>query len=215
MIAVSLLLCVIFWMAWSWSRDWLEARHEQKRRELKIQMRQQILAASPNSPGSYEALGDAMRDANFYADAAACYEEAIDMASKQGGPGGAGWIAGAGLETKLKLARLERAEQAAPSYGHTMKTRQQLCRQCGYLNLPQAVSCSTCSAPLPVDSMFDTLRNDDMRGAIVRETTQMVAMLSIVLVAVWIVSSMPLLLRLTITISAVIVIPIRLLKLII
>lgn len=212
MIAAFLLLGVAFWMAWSYSQEFRQARTEQLRQKQKIQMRRQILSVAPDSPGSYEALGDAMRDANFYAEAAACYEEAIDLVAKQTGPGGAGWVAGAGLETKLKLARLEMAEKIAPSYGHTMRTRQQICRSCGYLNLPQAVNCSTCDGPLPVDSMLDTLRNNDMRRDISIEAAQAVAMLFIILLAVYIASWMPLFLRGTLAICAVIVIPFRLLK---
>ena len=213
--AIFLLLVVAIWMGFNYLRDLRDERDAQNRRKQKIEMRRQILSVAPNAPGSYESLGDAMRDASFYSEAVACYEEAIDLAAKQAGPSGSGWIAGAGLETKLKLARLEMAEQIAPSFGQTLRGRQQICRQCGFLNLPQARSCNTCDAPLPVDSMFDTLKNDDMRRAITRETVQAVAMLSIILLALFIASWMPMLLRLSLAIAAVIVIPIRLLKLII
>ena len=212
MLAVILLLGVGLWMGWAYSAEWREEREAQKRNIQKVRMRQQILSRAPHSPGSYEALGDAMRDAFYYQEAVACYEEAIDLAKQQGGPGGGGWVAGAGLETKLKLARFEMQEKIAPSYGQTMRTRQQICRSCGYLNLPEAVHCSTCDAPLPVNTMLDTLRNDSMRRSIAQETAQACAMLAIILLAVYIASWMPLLMRGTLAISAVIVIPIRLLK---
>ena len=212
MIAVFLLVVGVSWMLWDAFTEWREAQNAKARSRQKVRMRQQILAVAPNAPGSYEALGDAMRDADYYAEAVACYEEAIDLAAKQGGPGGGGWVAGAGLETKLKLARMEVQEKIAPSYGQTMRTRQQICRSCGYLNLPEAVYCSTCDGPLPVNTMLDTLKNDSMRRSIAQETAQAAAVLSIILLAVYIASWMPLLMRVALAAAAIIVIPIRLLK---
>ena len=211
---ILLILFVIGWMVWDWIRDTQAAHREAARRVQKVALRRRYLSTAPDSPAAYEQLGDAMREADDPTEAIACYEEAIQLAqASPNGPAGSGWIAGAGLENKLRLARLELAEAVSPAqYGQTMETRQQVCRTCGHLGMPDDTVCRICNAPLPVASMLDTLRNKAMRQGIIGETAMFCLMFGIIILAVCITNSLPVMLRGAIFIVALLVIPLRLLK---
>jgi hypothetical protein len=210
---IFLLLLVAAWLLWRSVSDYTTAHSEQKRRDHKVALRRQHLNHAAESPSAYEALGDAMRHAGHLEEAIACYEEAKELAARlPSAAQGAGEVPGAGLDKKLHLTRFELREQVAPSYGNTMRTRQQICRQCGALSLPQETECTTCGCPLPVDSMFDTLRNSRMRNAIAWEAAECIAAIAIVFLALLIASWMDPLMRICLAVAAIFVIPFRLLK---
>ena len=186
MLPILLLLAVALWIAWSYLADQRTDRREDARLLEKVEMRRTLLARSPDSASAQEALGDALRDAGLLQEAIEYYEQAqqAEAVHEQ--------ARGTGLENKLRLTRLEVAENARPTYGNTLATRQQVCRRCGALNEPSERACVTCGDLLPVDGFFDTLRGDNMRGQIVREMTETVTMILVVLLALLITSWMPL-----------------------
>jgi tetratricopeptide (TPR) repeat protein len=215
MFALFLLALLGVWMLWDYGRDRLEHRREHQRRTHKATLRREHLARNPDSPAAYEMLGDAMREAGEIEEAVACYEEAREISARTapGQEAGSGWIPGGGLENKLRLARFELAERSDPAeYGQTLATRPQICRTCGGLSGPQDHACAHCGTNLPVDGFWDTLRRRGLRQDILRETLDMLAKFAVVVVVVVTGSWMPLEIRGALLISAVIVLPFRLLK---
>ena len=194
MLAIILLLGVALWIAWPYLADRRTDRREDARLMEKVEMRRSALARAPESASAQEALGDALRDAGRLDEAIACYQKAQEMETRAGQAGDtiAAALGGTGLENKLRVSRLEAAEQAQTVYGNTLATRQQVCRRCGALNEPSERACTTCGDLLPVDSVLDTVRGDAMRGQIVRESIELVTMVFVVLVALLITSILPL-----------------------
>ena len=213
MISLLLLLLVGGWLGYVVARDYLYEAPARKQRRDKILARQEGVKASPQSPAAYEQLADALRDADYLEDAIACYEKAMEMERRTLQPQGGGWLGGAGVEQKLRLTRLEYAEKVHPEqHGRTLRTRQNICHQCGNLNMPDARNCVNCGLPLPVNTMFDTLRRPDMRSSILWEGAQLFIGLTLVGIALYIASWMEVLLRLTILFATVVVLAWRFLK---
>jgi hypothetical protein len=73
-------------------------------------------------------------------------------------------------------------------------------------------ACETCGAPLPVNSMFDTWRNGDMRKSLTFEALQAGASLTIISVCLLYANSLEPLMRFTVLFSAVLAITGRFLK---
>ena len=213
--ALSLLLLfgVGLWIAWPFVTDRLETRRDAGRLGEKIATRRALLARMPDSPAAHEALGDVLREAGRPDEAVACYQAALDLEARAGdAPLAMGRASGAGLENKLRLARQEADRGGAPVYGETLATRQQVCRRCGQLNWPQERACVNCGDLLPVDRLFDTVRRRDMRGDIGRETADFLAKITVVMVALYIASWMPLEVKGVLFISAAAVLSWRFLK---
>jgi len=212
---ITLLLLVLIggWISWIVAQDYGGDREGRARRRHKILEWREAVAQNPTSAAAYEQLGDAFREAEYFPDAIVCYEKAIELESRGGLNDGAGWIGGAGVEQKLRLARLELSEKERPEeHGRTLRTRQQVCLSCGALAMPGDRNCTTCGAPLAVNTMFDTIRHADIRRALVQESTHFVLGMAIVGVALFVASGMPALLRCTIAFSTAIVLAWRLLK---
>lgn len=184
MITVLLLLAVAAWLL---LRPLWSARREQRSEEAghaeRIATRRAVLERNPDSSSAHELLGDALRSAGRYEEAAACYETA------HGRGGGS-----EGLESKLRLARMD-AEAPSPAL------RQQVCRRCGNLSEAGERDCTTCGAPLLADRLLDTLGIRGMR----REIVEIVAMFAVVVVALALASWMPREVKAVLLLSAVLV----------
>ena len=209
-----MLVGVVVWVAWDYFADRGVDKREGARRNEKVETRRAILARMPDSAPAQEALGDALREAGQPEEAVACYRKALEIDAQvaQTAPGSFGAYSGTGLASKLRLTEQEAARGGQAAYGETLATRQQVCRQCGALNPPQERACTNCGFLLPVDGFFDTLRGDAMRGQIVREVAETAAMLLIVLLALWVFSALPLEVKGTLSISAMIVLTWRFLR---
>ncbi len=212
--AVFLLVLVFGWIVWSSVSDAHRDRSEARRQAQKIALRRRILENQPESVAAYEQLGDALRAANFPQDAADCFARAIALEAEHPATG-SGMFAGSGLDNKLRLTRLEAAQDAGltrATYGQTIRTRQQICRQCGMLGHPTDTECQVCGAPLPVDGFFDTLKNKKMVRSMTRETIEAMTMVFVIGIALSLASWMPMEIRATIAIAALPVIAWRFLK---
>jgi hypothetical protein len=201
------------WIAWIVAQDSGGDREGRARRRQRVLECREAVAQNPTSAAAYEQLGDSCREAGYLQDAISCYEKAIDLESRGGLNIGAGWIGGAGLEQKLRLARLELSEKEHPEeHGMTLRTRQQVCHSCGALAMPGDRNCTTCGTPLPVNTMFDTVRHADMRRSLAQESVHFVIGTVIVVVALFVASGMPILMRISIIFSTAIVLAWRMLK---
>jgi hypothetical protein len=212
-VTLLLLILIVGWAAWIYAQDNGGDREGQARRRAKVAERQEAVRQNPTSPAAYEQLGDAFREADYLRDAVLCYEKAIELESRGGLSIGSGWIGGAGVEQKLRLAQLELAQKERPEeHGMTLRTRQQVCHSCGALAMPGDRNCTTCGAPLSVNTMFDTMRHADMRRSLVQESVHFVIGMTIVAVALFVASEMPVLIRFSIAFATVIVLGWRVLK---
>lgn len=218
---LSILLFLIFigWFTWSLLGDRRERRQMQRRIAQKVALRRRLTEARPDSPAAYESLGDAFRESELPFEAITCYERARALEAERPveiGSGGTGWIAGAGLETKLRLARLEAAAQAtgtgALAHGQTMGTRQQICRRCGALCPAHDRQCENCGGALLVDTMADAWKENRIRRPILREAVNTFAMLFLMLLALSVASALPLDVKGALGISATIVLAWRFLR---
>ena len=121
--------------------------------------------------------------------------------------------AGYGLDNKIRLVQLEIAQNANPEkYGHSIATREQTCRMCGFLNGPDRTHCANCGIALPVQTFLDTLHSRDMRQEFIRDVTRVGLNLAIVFTCIWFVSWLDPLAKFSIAFAALIVIPMKLLQ---
>jgi hypothetical protein len=212
---ITLLLLVLIsgWIAWIVAQDYGGDREDRARRRQKVEACREAVAQNPTSASAHEQLGDAFREADYPRDAALCYEKAIELESRGGLNIGAGWVGGAGVEQKLRLAQLELSEKEHPEeHGRTLRTRQQVCHSCGALAMPGDRNCTNCGAALAVNTMFDTVRHADMRRSLFQESVSFVIGMTIVAVSLFVASQMPVLLRFSIAFSTAIVLAWRVLK---
>jgi hypothetical protein len=93
-----------------------------------------------------------------------------------------------------------------------MATRQQVCRRCGQLNGPQDRACANCGEQMPVDHFLDTLRRDDVRRDLLRETADFLAKLAVIGIALYVASWMPIEIKGLLFISACAVLSWRFLR---
>ena len=213
MISLLLLLIVGGWAAFLYIRDALNDAPARKRLRENILARQYAVRMAPQSPAAYEQLADSLREAEYLEDAIAMYEKAIDIERRTPQAQGGGWLGSVGVEQKLRLTRLEYAEKVHPEqHGRTLRTRQNMCHGCSQINNPDDRNCSNCGAPLPVNTMFDTLRRSDMRASLFWESAQTLIGLILVALALFLASWMDVLVRLLILMIAVIIFAARLLK---
>jgi len=212
MFPIFLLLLAAAWLGWDYLQDRLAAHRDQERRAEGLRLRRQHLTHAPDSPAAHERLGDALREYGDLPEAIAAYEKAITLMASTGAEG-AGWVAGGSLENKIRLTRLELAQEESPEqYGLTLATREQTCRTCGTLAGPKDRRCPSCDTPLPADGFLETLRRPEFRHSILGEALHAGLLFSIVLIALVLASWMPIEVRGAIAISALIVLPIKLLK---
>jgi hypothetical protein len=182
-------------------------RETQRAAQLVALRRRYAVDLAADDPGAHERLGDALREAGYPDAALDAYETSLRLAqTAPQGLTGAGWIAGSGIETKLRVTRLELAQDRDPArFGQTLATRDIVCSRCGNLSAAGARDCPHCSAPLPIDHAFDAIRHDGIRRALIGETGRFT--LKLVLLAIALASSFAIadpLLRFTILFAAII-----------
>ncbi|GAB4467423.1 MAG: hypothetical protein OHK0029_39370 [Armatimonadaceae bacterium] len=120
---------------------------------------------------------------------------------------------GTGLETKLRLTRLELEQMQDPEqFGQTLRTRQPVCRICGNLAGSNDRDCPFCGAPLPVNTLLETMQHQVIRHEILRGGMWVGIHLGIVGICIWLVGWLPPLAKISVIIASVIVIPLRLLQ---
>jgi tetratricopeptide (TPR) repeat protein len=216
MLGLLLLFGAAAWIGWGYLTDWRDDQRDRGRTSEKVRTRQMLLARMPDSAGAHEALGDALREAGRIEEAVACYRAALDLEANapvdaRGVAVGAG-RGGTGLAAKLRLAEGEAGRGGQPAYGQTMATRQQVCRRCGQLNGPQDRACANCGEQMPVDHFLDTLRRDDVRRDLLRETADFLAKLAVIGIALYVASWMPIEIKGLLFISACAVLSWRFLR---
>ncbi len=214
MLSFILLAAVAYWLVRDYVQDSIAGRQEKDYLARRTEKRRASLLHNPGFPAAHEGLGDALRAEGDLTGALAAYEEALSLTRYVAAGAGDGvYVSAAGLENKLRSTKSEMAQKEDPAkFGMTVKTRQQICRVCASLSLPDARDCENCGQPLPVDSVFDTLRHDGIRQSLAHEAIQSGVMLLVIGIALLIASWMPLEVRGAIAITALIVIPWRLLK---
>jgi hypothetical protein len=213
MISIILLTFAGAWIGYLLLRDALYDAPNRRLRRERVLSRQASVRISPASPAAHEQLADALREADYLEEAIASYEKALSLESRSPVQQGASALSSVGVEHKLRLTRLELAEKLRPEeHGLTLRTRQGVCPQCGNLSMPDERNCATCGFPLPVNTMWDTLRRPDMRSSIIWEGAQMFIGLTIVGIALYVASWMPILLRFAVMLSTVMVLAWRFLK---
>jgi tetratricopeptide (TPR) repeat protein len=209
---ILLLLAVVGWLAWPYIQDRLMYQRQDDRILEKVVNRRHQVTLAPQSPASHEQLGDALREANKLEDALASYERALALEEQQP-VNGAGWLSGGGIEHKIKLTQMELAERQNPDqHGQSLRTRQQACVKCGHLANPGDRMCPTCGAPLPVDTILDTIRDPDMRQMIIREASEFAVILTVIGIALWTTHWLTIQNRMIVLFAAVIVLSFRFLK---
>lgn len=188
MFSLFLILLVAAWIAWPFLMDRRVDRQEDQRALEKIAVRRRFVDHNPESAMAHEALGDALREAKRFPAALAAFEAAQRLG-----------VGSPGLETKIRLARLDCAEmtgEVAP------RRREQACRTCGTLGAPDAEHCRACGAPFPVDGFFDSMKKGNrMRHGLIRELTESMTMLAIVCVAIGIAVNLSVEIRVCLIIS--------------
>lgn len=213
MLGFVLLVAGVALMLLPFLLDVVRERTEAKRYEQKVALRRHFVGTHPDSPSAFENMGDAMREAGYLEEAIASYQIAKELVARGGINKGGGDFHGAGLDSKLRLTHVELAQERTPEqYESTLQTRPPVCPKCGHLGWPGDRDCTACHAALPVDSVFDTWRRKPIRSAILRETAQMVSGLLIIWAAMLFINALPELLRITVSVAACFVIPLRLLK---
>lgn len=172
-------------------------------------MRRADCLRSPQSPGSHESFGDALREAGRYKDALTVYENA-QVLMTQAGAGGAVISGGSGIDTKIRLVKLDIKDDAErprsqPAYAAQVTRRESVCRRCGLVNAPTAKHCVSCGSDLPTDSFGETWIRDDIRKPLLREAREGLVVITVVMFALYMSNSLPLEVRGTLLFSTVIV----------
>jgi hypothetical protein len=213
MFGLALLLIGIVLLLAPFAFEALADKREQKCYTQKLALRRYHIGLAPESPTSFEHLGDAMREAGHLEEAIASYQISKEMAEKQGGNAGAGYFAGAGIDNKIRLTRIElQAERTPEQVEATLRTRPPVCSKCGHVGFPGDKDCQSCHAPLPTDSFFDTMKHKTIRAEILKETATMLSGWFIIAAALWLISGLPDIIRITVVVVSCFVIPLRLLK---
>lgn len=197
---VALFLSYRFWQSFA-------AESGQTRRNTrKIEARRADCLRSPQSPGSHESLGDALREAGRYRDALVAYENAQALMT-QAGAGGAGVVGGSGIDTKIRLVRLDIKEddERSTPYAEQVTRRESVCRRCSLVNAPTATHCASCGSDLPTNSFGETWLRDDIRKPLLREGREAFVVMAVVMCALYMSNSLPLEVRGTLLFSTVIV----------
>ncbi len=176
----------------------------------KIEQRRAALARHPDSPASYESLGDALRAGNLYEEAHTAYETARGMMERHE-PLGGGHIGGGGLDNKLRLVALDLAEEKERrgAYSARVNRRETVCRRCGCVNPPDATHCVRCEGGLLADTVRDAWRRDDIRYPILREVREGAVIVAVVLFALYLASWMPLEIRGVLLLATIIVLTVK------
>jgi len=206
-VAVLPLLFVAGWITYSFVADQAADSQRVKQDNEKVAYRRKAVEMHPDSAGAYESLGDALREADQYAEALSAFEAAKNL-MEAGGGDGAGLIGGSGLENKIRLTRmdLEDAQRSTgSSYTERLASRESFCRQCGTLNSADAKKCVACGRDLPVNTIIETWQRDDIRRPILREFGQSVIMITIVVIALCIANWMPIEVKGVLLLSTIIV----------
>jgi len=205
-VSLFLLTLVALFLSYRFWQSFAEHSSQSRRDTRKIEMRRADCARSPQSPGSHESLGDALREAGRYRDALTVYENAKALMT-EAGAGGAGILGGSGIDTKIRLVRLDIKDDAdrPASYVEQVTRRESVCRMCSLVNAPTAKHCTSCGSDLPTDSFGETWIRDDIRKPLLREAREAFVVMAVVLFALYMSNSLPLEVRGTLLFSTVIV----------
>jgi hypothetical protein len=208
--SVFLLLLVAGYIAYRFLSDRADDARQTARDTQKIAQWRAALVRTPNSPASYESLGDALREAGRYVEARNAYQTAQGMMGEHEATG-AGHLGGGGLDNKIRLVSLDISEeQERPSsYVAQVNRREMVCRPCGCINASNASHCMQCGAGLLTDSMFDAWKRDDIRYPILREVREGAVIFAVVLLAVYLASWMPIEVKGVLLLSTVIVLVVK------
>ncbi|MBC7804969.1 MAG: hypothetical protein H7145_02345 [Akkermansiaceae bacterium] len=208
--SVFLLLLVALFIAYRFVSDRADEARQTARDTQKIAQRRAALVRAPDSPSAYESLGDALREASRYAEARASYETARGMMQDHEATG-AGHLGGGGLDNKIRLVSLDISEERErpKSYVAQIVRRETVCRQCGCINAPDAHHCVQCGAGLLTNTFLDAWQRDDVRHPILREVREGAVIISVVLLAVYLASWMPIEIKGVLLLSTIIVLAIK------
>lgn len=190
---ITLLLLVAAFIAYRFLSDRAADARQTARDTQKIALWRAALVRDPDSPASYESLGDALREAGRYTEALRSYETARGMMEGHEATG-AGHLGGGGLDNKIRLVSMDVTEELErpKSYQAQVIRRETICRQCGMLNAPDATHCTQCGKGLLSNSFLEAWHRDDIRYPILREVREGAIMVAIVLFALYLASWMPL-----------------------
>lgn len=165
---VGILVPLLFWTALA-VKSLLDGpaerrREEQRLREI-VDFRRRYVGLTANDPVAHESLGDALRTAGHARAALDAFLEAERLASvaHRGSPE-VGPLDGFGLQSKIRLTRLEIAQTERPeAFGMTMATRDVICPRCKNLAPPKILDCPTCGHPMPTDTMAEAWNHGSFR----------------------------------------------------
>lgn len=206
MITFALLLLVLAWWLIELLQHHNEHAREEKRRQEILKLRQRYVGARPQDPAAQTMLGDALRQAGYPEAAIEAYSEAEKLY------GGA--AAGADLAQKKRLTALDIEVKTRPEkFGHTLQTRESVCRRCGALNLPNLKECAHCGAALLVEGFWETAApGGKMRGDLLKEVWPIVGKTALVMVATAAATFLPWEIRGAVLIATIIVVPLMWLR---
>ena len=168
----------MLWLGAGYLRHRTAARQHAAWLSARNLLRRQVLSRDTQSTSAQERLGDLLCEMGDLTEAISCYERALELIPQT--PllsSRAGRIPGVGLRIKLRMARLELASPA-PTERMRRARREPLCRVCGALGWsPEDRICPICGEPLLMDRFFDTMRQERMRRAILRESAESAVMI--------------------------------------
>lgn len=176
---LSVMIPLLVWVIWL-AHDLWETRTEPKREAARlaeiVALRRRYVGLNQNEadPSAQELLGDALRSAGHAREALEAFEKALSLGSES-----------PGLEVKIRLTKLELAQNARPGdFGMTLTTREIVCGTCGNLSPPKTRECPHCARPLPVDSMRDVLRHGPLRALVLSDTKALIVQLLVIAIAI-------------------------------
>ena len=204
--SLFLFFLVALFLAYRLYQSFAEESSLSRRDTRKVEMCRAGVHRSPQSPGSHESLGDALREAGRYRDALIAYENAQTLMT-EAGAGGSGILGGSGIDTKIRLVRLDIKEDAErpASYAKQVTRRESVCRRCSLVNTPTAVHCASCGSDLPTNSFGETWIRDDIRKPLLREAREGFVVMAVILFALYMSNALPLEVRGTLLFSTVVV----------
>ena len=142
-----------------------ERRRDEQRLAEIVDFRRRYVGLTVDDPVAHESLGDALRGAGHARAALEAFLEAERLAilAHRGAPD-AGPLDGFGLQSKIRLTRLEIAQSERPGdFGLTMATRDVVCPRCKNLAPPKILDCPTCGHPMPTDTMAEAWNHTSFR----------------------------------------------------
>ena len=149
-----------------------ERRREAQRLAEIVDFRRRYVGLTVDDPVAYESFGDALRSAGHPRAALDAFQEAQrlgEIAAK--GKPESGPLDGFGIESKIRLTRLEIVQNERPeAFGMTMETRDVICPRCKNLSPPKILDCPHCGGPMPTDTMTEAWNHTNFRLNLLTDT---------------------------------------------